>query len=84
MKGKKSFNAKAFLVNHAEKLGFGLIAFTVVSIWAAEFFGGSWSRERRNPEKLIQDIGKKKTEIDSSTWPADKQASFKPVDFSKL
>lgn len=85
MKGKKGFNAKEFLVTHAEKLGFGLIALMVVGVWAAEFFGGSWSRERRNPDALIQQIDQKRKEIDGpgNLWPADKQAAFKPVDFSE-
>lgn len=83
MKGKKGFDAKAFLANHVEKLGFGLIALTVVGIWASEFFGGSWSRERRNPDALIQQIEAKKREIDAGIWPADKQAEFATVDFSE-
>jgi len=79
----KGLNIKALFVNHLEKMGFAIILLSVVLIWAKEYFGGAWARERRNPVILLQDIEKKKQEIDRGVWPEDKRKDFALVDFSE-
>lgn len=75
-------NVKALFVNHVEKMGFGVIVFAVVLIWAKEYFGGSWKLERRNPNALIAEIKQKREEINRGKWPEEKRQEFALVDFS--
>jgi hypothetical protein len=83
MKGKKKGKgAQALLAEHAEKIGFGVIALLVVGIWASEFFGGAWAREKRNPTEMIEKINQTQAEIERGVWPEDKRAEFALVDFS--
>lgn len=81
MKGKKGLNIKALFTNHIEKIGFGLIALLVLGVWASEFLGGAWARTKENPNVMLQEIERKKREIDASTWPADMAEKFPKVDF---
>ncbi len=83
MAGKKGFDIKALFANHIEKIGFGLIALMVFGIWSSEFFGGSWSRTKENPEAILSSIEKAKAAIDVSKWPEDKRAEYPLVDFSE-
>ncbi len=79
----KGMNIKAFFSNHLEKVALGLIAFLVLCIWGKEFFAGNWSRERRIPADMLNQITEKRKEIDTKTWPQDLAQSFELVDFSE-
>lgn len=83
MKGKKGLNIKALFANHIEKIGFGLIALLVLGVWAAEFLGGAWARTKENPNAMLQDIDRKRKEIEASRWPADLKEKFALVNFQQ-
>jgi hypothetical protein len=88
----KGFNFKAFLVNHAEKLVFGLFALIALAALA----GTDWARFAMTPEQVVYDAKKARDKILQTPWPADKKDGFvlqdymdrasqlrAPLDFSK-
>jgi len=74
----KGFKAKEFLLNHGEKLGFGLAALLVlVALTKTE-----WSRYAKAPQDIIKRVDEAKTRIANSVWPAEKQAAYALQDYT--
>lgn len=73
----KGFDFKALFLNHAEKMGFGLGV--LITLFA--LVGTDWARYGKSPEEIISKVTKARTEVQNSTWPADKVASFALQDF---
>jgi hypothetical protein len=77
----KKLNIKALLVNHVEKIVFGLFAMIVLGILAG---GTSWARYPKTPDELKRSVENAKQKITSNNpWPKDKEESFKVIDFSE-
>ena len=77
----KNLNIKALLINHLEKIVFGLFAVIVLGILAG---GTSWARYSKTPDELKRKVENAKTKITSNNpWPKDKEESFKVIDFSE-
>jgi hypothetical protein len=77
----KNFNFKALLVNHGEKIVFGLFATLVLAVLAV---GTSWGRYEKTPDQLKQSVANARSKITAADnfWPKAKEESFKIVDFS--
>lgn len=73
----KGFDFKAFFLNHAEKIAFGV--FGLVTLWALS--ATEWSRYAGTPEEIQQDVQKHRQRILSSTWPPEMQQSFVLQDY---
>ena len=68
----KGFDAKAFLVNHTEKLVLGAAGLMVLS-----FLGGSqWSSYPGTPAEITEKVAKAKSELEKHDWPQEMRAEF--------
>lgn len=76
--GLKGFNAKEFLLNHGEKLGFGVGALVCLASLGLT----SWSRYEKTPYEIETKAKEAKTRILATTWPEDKRAAFGLQDFA--
>ncbi|WP_397571757.1 hypothetical protein [Schlesneria sp. T3-172] len=78
----KKLNLKALLVNHAEKIVFGLFVLIVLGVLAG---GTSWARYSKiTPDTMQQNIKNARAKIAANNvWPQEKQAAFAIVDFSE-
>lgn len=65
----KGANFKTFLLNHGEKIGFGLLA--CIALWT--LVGTSWSGYERTPAQLIDAAQKGKQALDASKWPEEEK-----------
>jgi hypothetical protein len=73
----KGFDFKAFFVDHAEKIAFGLgVLITLLAL-----AGTDWARYGKSPEEIISKLTKARTEVQSGTWPEGKRAEFALEDF---
>ncbi|MDZ4685064.1 MAG: hypothetical protein SH850_08230, partial [Planctomycetaceae bacterium] len=73
----KGLNFKELLLNHGEKLGFGLALLLVLLSLA----GTEWSRYAKTPQEIIGAVKEAKTKIEASVWPAEKQSTFGLQDY---
>ena len=77
----KKLNIKALVVEHVEKIVFGLFALITLGILTV---GTSWARYEKTPDDLKRSVENAKQKITSNNpWPKDKEESFKVVDFSE-
>ncbi len=68
----KSFDAKAFLVNHSEKLVLGSAGLMVLV-----FLGGSqWSAYQGTPSEITDKVSKSRAALVSHDWPAEEQTKY--------
>ncbi len=68
----KSFDAKAFLINHSEKLVLGSAGLMVLI-----FLGGSqWSAYKGTPSEITDKVSKSRAALVGHAWPADEQAKY--------
>lgn len=76
----KKPNVKELMINHGEKIAFGVFALIVVVVLAQT----SWARFPKSPDELKQkaDEAQNKYKSPNNVWPKDKEESFKVVDFS--
>ncbi|HUQ72902.1 MAG TPA: hypothetical protein VM165_25460, partial [Planctomycetaceae bacterium] len=74
----KGLNFKELLLNHGEKLGFGLALLLVLLSLA----GTEWSRYAKTPQEIIGAVKEAKTKIEASVWPEEKRLTFAPQDYT--
>ncbi len=68
----KSFDAKAFLVNHSEKLVLGTAGLMVLV-----FLGGSqWSAYKGTPSEITDKVSTSRAALVSHAWPAEEQTKY--------
>lgn len=68
----KGFNAKAFLVNHTEKLIFG-----IVSLMSLAFIGtAQWSSYKGTPGEITEKVAKGKEALNNHTWPEEERKKY--------
>jgi len=68
----KGFDAKAFLVNHTEKLVLGAAVLMVLF-----FLGGSqWSSYAGTPTEITDKVAKAKVELEKHDWPVEEKAKY--------
>lgn len=68
----KGFNAKAFLVNHTEKVIFG-----VVALMSLAFIGSAqWSTYKGTPAEITEKVAKGKEALNNHTWPEEEQKKY--------
>lgn len=68
----KSFDAKAFLINHSEKLVLGAAGLMVLI-----FLGGSqWSAYKGTPAEITEKVAKSRAALVSHAWPAEEQSKY--------
>lgn len=63
----KGFDAKAFLVNHTEKLAFG--AFSLLSL--ALIGSSQWSTYKGTPAEIVNSVEEAKDKLTSHGWPEE-------------
>lgn len=76
--GLKGFNAKEFLLDHAEKLALGLFGLIVLGV----LFKTDWSRTDKSPQAIKAKVTDAENRIRESVWPAEKKAAFQLKDFA--
>ena len=81
MKKLKSIDFKALFVDHAEKMGLGIIGLVVLLVLGTDTL---WSGCQQSPGELTTKIDQATTSIDSpsNTWPKAKQDQYVVVDFT--
>lgn len=68
----KGFNAKAFLVNHTEKVIFG-----IVTLMSLAFMGtAQWSSYKGTPGEITEKVSKGKDALNNHTWPEEERKKF--------
>lgn len=68
----KSFDAKAFLVNHGEKLVLGAAGLMVLA-----FLGGSqWSAYKGTPSEITDKVAKSRAALVSHVWPEEEKSKY--------
>ena len=68
----KGFDAKAFLINHTEKL-----ALSAASLMALSFLGMSqWSSYKGTPVEITDKVAKSKTALLNHSWPEEENKKF--------
>lgn len=71
----KRLFSKEFLLNHGEKVIFGLIALAGLGI----IFSANWETEKRTPQDLLSLVDTAKTNLSTSVWTEKDDAKFKLV-----
>ena len=68
----KSFDAKAFLVNHTEKLILGAAGLMVLA-----FLGGSqWTSYKGTPSEITDKVDKNQRDLVNHAWPEEEQLKY--------
>ncbi len=71
----KGFNAKAFLVNHTEKLIFGIVA-----LMSLVFIGGAqWSSYKGTPAEITDKVESGKDKLINHSWPEEDRKKYELV-----
>jgi hypothetical protein len=77
----KKLNIKALLIEHVEKIAFGLFALIVLGVLLG---GTTWARYAKTPDEIKRSVANVRAKIAAnSVWPKEKEASFKIVDFTE-
>ena len=71
----KGFNAKAFLVNHTEKVIFGIVA-----LLSLVFIGGAqWSSYKGTPAEITDKVASGKDKLTNHSWPEEDRKKYELV-----
>lgn len=71
----KGFNAKAFLVNHTEKVILGIVV-----LMSLAFIGGAqWSSYKGTPAEITEKVAVGKAALNNHSWPEEEQKKYELV-----
>ena len=77
----KKLNIKALLIDHVEKIVFGLFALIVLGVLLG---GTTWARYAKTPDEIKRSVANVRAKIAAnSVWPKEKESSFMIVDFTE-